>query len=448
MSIQFNKLKPGHGMVSMTFYESDYQDVFEQKIKHYAQNVRLKGFRLGTVPLHFVKSKHGLSILDEVLHKLAFDQLQNYLKEASIYIFMEPLLVDAPTPEHLQNNKEFTFSYELGVVEDDAVDLGPHISVNRFSIDRVDDSFIDEFIEGIQLIHGTFDDMETSTEKSVLLGSIEDIASQEAIELRIIIDRVPQSLRESLLGLRIGDTFSLTKEMLQDHSSAVLGIISGLFAYLNHRGNFPYTFTIRRIGSITPANLGTKLFDLVLGKDVVDSESGFKEALAKIVLFDKSNEANGLFHDALSDTLLSHFNVDLSETFIKNFLLSKNPNATPEAIDSYYEENQKKIRWEILLGKIMRQNDLVVTPSDMLHEAKNIYINYLREKLTEEEVANHGESNIMKAAVAFLQQNEGKNYIEIHQRLSKEKALEFIKKNISIHTQSITAQQFDDKQFV
>ncbi|MBX9890014.1 MAG: trigger factor family protein [Amoebophilaceae bacterium] len=449
MDIQFNKLKPSHGIISITIHAPDYQEAIEKKVQHYAQHTRLKGFRLGTVPTDLIRKIHGVSIVAEELNKLTTNALQTYLKQESISIFMDPLLVDAPSEKDFKEYKDkpFNFSYEIGLMEDTPIDLGPHIAVHEFKIEHVDDALIDEFVSGIQLVHGASLSMDTSTEDAVLHGSIEDAASGEVIELRIIIARIPEDLRKAFLGRQVGDEIMLTKEMLTGHTASLLGLISSVFAYISYQGTFPYSFKINKIACITPAPLNTQLFDLVLGPGVASSAVAFKEALAKIILFDKRNEANSLFADSLRDTFLNHFPVDLPDDFIKKSILAKNTKATLEEIASYYEDYQKNLRWEILLGRIMRSNDLVITPDEVIEEAKQHYINYIKENLGQEEIDKYSETDITQVALSFLKEDEGKHYITLHEKLSKHKVLSFIKKNITITVETVTISAFDQKRF-
>ena len=449
MDIQFNKLKPSHGVISITIHAPDYQEAIEKQVQHYAQHTRLKGFRLGTVPTDLVRKIHGVSILAEELNKLATNALKTYIKQESISIFMDPLLVDAPSEKDFKDyqGKAFNFSYEVGLMEDTPIDLGPHIAVHEFKIEHVDDALVDEFVSGVQLVHGTSLAMETSTEDAVLHGSIEDATSKESIALRIVIARIPEDFRKAFLGRQVGDEIMLTKEMLAGHTASLLGLVSSLFAYISYQGTFPYTFKINKINCITPAPLDTKLFDLVLGPGVANSAAAFKEALAKIILFDKRNEANGLFDENLRDTFLNHFPVDLPDDFIKKCLLSKNTKATLEEIASYYEDYQKNLRWEILLGRVMRSNDLVVSPDEVIEEAKRYYSNYLKENLSQEEVEKYSQADITQVALSFLKKDEGKHYIELHEKLSRSKVLSFIKQKIAITAETITISAFDQKRF-
>ena len=448
MDIQFNKVNPKHGVISIELHESDYKSIVEKQIRLYAQKVRLKGFRLGAVPIDLVKRMYGVSILSEELHKLAATALQEYIQKESILIFIEPLLVDIPNEKDLKNKAKFNFTYEVGLIEDFPIDLGPHISISKFEIDgRVDDKLMNEFLEGLQIVHGVSVDMGESREDSILNGSIEDSVSKETTELRIVIDRLPEHLRKAFIGQRVGAEVMLTKEMIENHTAPLLGIMFGLFTYFKNKGTFPYVFKIKKISSVTPISITTELFDLVLGKGVVSSEEEFREAMAKVILFDKRSEVDNAFNDDLRNTFLKKFPINLPDVFLKKWLLLNNTETAQEEIDLYYEEYQEKLKWEILLGMVVRTNNLAVTQMDVIEEGKRIYLNYLREHLSDSKVSNYDESDITEVALDFLKKDEGKNYAKIHERLSKDRAIDFIKKHISVIIEVVTIETFDQNRF-
>jgi trigger factor len=443
LDIQFNKTNPNHGIISITLHEPDYKSAVEKQIKHYAQNVRLKGFRLGAVPIDLVRKMYGVSILSEELNKVAATSLHAYIQEESIPIFIESLLVDAPNEIDLKNQKAFTFSYEVGLLEDRSVELGPHISVTEFEIDRVDGKLVDEFLNGLQIVHGKSVDIQESSEDAILYGSIEEPTDGGQLGLRIAIACVPEHLRKALIGLSVNAEVMLTKEMIENHSAPVLGINFGTFAYIKNKGNFPYTLKISKIVHVTLAPITTELFDLVLGAGIADSESAFREAMAKIILFDKRTESRYALYDDLRNALLKHVPVELPDAFLKNWLLAKNPEATLEEIEAYYEAYQENLRWEILLGSVVKKNDLTVTQLDIVDEAKRISLDYLNKNIGDGEAIEYSDPGVTEAVFSFLKKDKGKNYIQLHERLSRDRAIDFIKKNISLVVETITAEEFD-----
>lgn len=442
MDIQFNKINPSYGVISITLDEPDYKSFVKKQLKHYAQNVRLKGFRLGAVPEDLIKKMHGPSILSEELHKVAVASLQNYIAQERIPIFMEPLCTTTLSEEDLKNQHRFTFSYEVGLIEERSIALGHYISVTEFEIDSVGPKLVDEFLEGLQIIHGQALHLEESEREAMLYGTLTDSTGAFGLDIRISIMHIPDHLQEAFIGLRVGHKVTVTEEMLKQHFSALLGVGSGAFtAFKRHKSAWPAIFTIGKIVRVVPAPIEPALFDLVLGEGVVGSESDFREAIAKIILFDKRMEARYAFYEDLREELFKHNVVDLPEDFLKKWLFMNNPGATPKEVEDYYRAHEETLKWELLLGSIVRQNGLAVTPSDVVDETKRAYIDYADNNGLQIEA---NDAAIHEGALSFLQGSEGsKYYSKLHNQLSRDRAINFVKEQISVVTQTVTAEAFD-----
>ncbi|WP_184891145.1 trigger factor [Candidatus Cardinium hertigii] len=447
MDIQFNKINPNHGVVCITLYEPDYKPVFEKQLKHYARNVRVKGFRVGAVPVEVISKMYGRSILTEELLKVAASALKNYIEQEQIPIFIEPLLVtpkqDQDIDIDLPNQQGITFSYEIGLMEYPTIELGPHISVTEFKISQVEGKLVDEFVEALQLIHGQRVNLNESTADAILSGSLEMGAGTVTLPLRISVAYVPEGLRETLVGLSVGAKVMITQEMLKNHFAAILGISFGVFATLKKKYIAgPMMFTIDAISQVVPAPIEPTLFNLIFGKGVVDSVSSFREAITKIILLDKCTEASYTFFEDLRDELFKYNSIHLPDVFLKKWLSFHNPVATPEEVEDYYNAFEQDVRWELLLGNIVRKNNLTVTESEVIDEAKRIYADDIKNKLVDSQ-SEFNDSTIYPAVITMLAHDKGKLYIKLHQELSKNRAINFIKQHISVVPQTVTAEQFD-----
>lgn len=444
MDIQFNKINPRHGVISITLHEPDYKSTVDQQVRHYAKNVRLKGFRLGAVPIDLVKKMHEPSILAEELSKLALKSLESYISQEAIPIFMEPILMPSQQPLDPANQTTFTFSYEVGLLEDLSVELGPHMSVTKFKVDSVGDKLVDEFLTALQIVHGISTDIEESCEDTILYGHFKGAIEEVGLDLRISVAHIPEHLRKPFIGLRIGQTVALVEEALLTHSPALLAISPDACNRLKkNKVAWPGSFTISKVVYVTPAPITPKLFDLVLGDGVVDSEASFRESITRIILFDKHTETQYLFYKDLRDELFKYISVELPDTFLKKWLQVNNPEASLDEIDEYYKDSAQNLKWEILLSAIIRKNNLVVTHSDVFDEAKRIYLNDDTQNLADSSENQPFESNLDAAIMTFLKQDNGKPYMKLHERLSRSRAIDFIEKHVSVTLKEVTAREFD-----
>ncbi|NBP69525.1 MAG: trigger factor family protein, partial [Cytophagia bacterium] len=119
MEITLNKQKGTEGSIKIKLAEADYQTQVEKKLGDYAKKASIKGFRPGKVPAGVVKKMFGKSILVEEINHILSHKLNDYIKEQNLKILGEPL----PNLEKSRlidwdNQKDFEFEYEIGIVED------------------------------------------------------------------------------------------------------------------------------------------------------------------------------------------------------------------------------------------------------------------------------------------------------------------------------------------
>ena len=443
MDITLKKITANYGTISVVLDEADYKLAVEKQIQRHAQTTRLKGFRQGAAPCALVKKLYGTAILDKEIKHIAELALKKYLHETHTHVIVEPLLVDAPKQEDLKHQTTFTFCYEIGFMENYDLNIGSHISVTEYTIDKIEDKFIDDFLEGLQIVHGETTELQESTKNSILYGYIKPYDNQTSLKLRIIVDKIPKALQKSCIGLHQNDTILLTPKMLENHSAALLCINFGVFDYLKKQGQFNHTFTIDKIISVNPAPINVELFDLVLGKGIVDSESAFREQISKIILYDKQTEAKYTFQHDLRKALLDGNVIELPDEFLKKWLTVNNPKSTEKAIEDYYNENKVHLKWEILLGYIFHKYNLHISQNEIIQEAKQVSLNYLKHNLKDKD--KDCDEYITNVAIAFLKNNNGENYIKMHNNLSRQKAIDFIKSNISLIQKTVSAQEFDNR---
>ncbi|WP_243517696.1 MULTISPECIES: trigger factor family protein [unclassified Candidatus Cardinium] len=442
MDIQFNKINPNHGVISIVLHEPDYKSAVEKKLKHYAQTVRLKGFRLGAAPVDLIRKMYGPSILAQELNTIAVAALKDYIVQERIPIFIEPLFITPSQEIDFTTQDTFTFSYEVGLMEERSIALGPDICVTEFEVDHVDPKLVDEFLQALQIVHGQAVPLEETTKEAILYGSLTDSKGEVGLDIRISVMHVPDHLSPPLIGRRVGDKVTVREEMLQSHFTALLGIsFAELITFKRYKSAWPAIFTITKIIHVVPAPIESRLFDLVLGERVATTESAFREAIAKIILFDKRTEARHAFYEDLRKELFKHNPVHLPESFLKKWLAFNNPQSTLKQIEDYYDAHEETLKWEILLGSIVRQNDLAVSSSDIVDETKRAYLDYAHNSGLALEA---NDDMIHAGALAFLKGKEGNQYYtKMHNHLSNDRAINFIKERISVVHKTVTAQAFD-----
>src|SRR5688500_40219 len=114
MNISKKEIDKLNAEVVINLVPSDYEEKVNEAIKKVQRNAALPGFRPGKVPASLIKKQYGTSILVEELNKILNDTLHNYISENKIEILGNPLLKEEQ-PVDWQNQKEFSFTYQIGL---------------------------------------------------------------------------------------------------------------------------------------------------------------------------------------------------------------------------------------------------------------------------------------------------------------------------------------------
>ena len=179
MEITLNKKSSTEATIKITLKEADYQPKVEEKVKDYSRKANIKGFRPGKVPTSLIRKMYGKSILVDEINHILTHSINDYIKEQKINVLGDPL----PDLEKTQaidweNQKDFDFEYNIGMVEDIPYDISKKQKVTSYEI-KVDDKNIDETLENIQSQFGKMTNPDESAEGDILFGAL----ASEALEI-------------------------------------------------------------------------------------------------------------------------------------------------------------------------------------------------------------------------------------------------------------------------
>jgi trigger factor len=159
MEITLNKQKGTEGSIKIKLAGADYQTQVEKKLGDYTKKASIKGFRPGKVPAGVVKKMFGKSILvEEINLKILGEPLPNLEKSR---------LID------WDNQKDFEFEYEIGIVEDFKYELSDKVKVKSYPIE-LDKKIVDDTLEDLRKRFGKVEYPETSAIGDNVYGDLRE----------------------------------------------------------------------------------------------------------------------------------------------------------------------------------------------------------------------------------------------------------------------------------
>lgn len=372
MSVQAAYTDAQNVILTIDVTPQDYKPLVEKELREYAKKANVPGFRPGKAPLGMVKRMAGKSIVLDSISNVVSNKLYNYVNDNKLDILGRPLPIDLIKEEEVDEEctKSISVSFELGLAPDFEVNLVPSISVPHYHVE-VDEAFLDKEVANMRDRFGESVAAEVAEEGDWLFGRIELTADESVNALFGLSHHRADNpaLFTPLLGMKLEDKrpydlFALSSDINQLTKWFTLSAEE----IEKFRGQ-ETTFTLRRITRTAPAEINQAFFDKVLGAGTVDSEEKFREILKQELGNQLANESQNVFFLQAKKALLASNEVPLPDSFLKRWLLEEDKaKINEENIDTLYETYRDGFRWEMIVGKLERNNPGLVPTVKELDE--------------------------------------------------------------------------------
>lgn len=344
--------------VTINVAKEDYSDKVQKTLSDYRKNANIPGFRKGQVPMSLVQKQYGKSVLLDEVNKILQESLNNYLTEEKIDILGNPLPVVKEEFDWDADN--FSFDFELGLVPEFSIDLNTK-KVTRYKI-VADEKLLNEQVERIQKQYGKLFPKETSEEGDELRGTFtneaENINFETTINTSIFKDK---KTAKEFVGKKVGDTVRIsTKGMFADDHDLMKYL--GVPHDKTHGLDVEVDFKIDEINGYELAEINQELLDKLFGEGNVTSVEELKQKIKEDAEKQFASQADQMFLNDITDYLLENTKFDLPADFLKKWLQQSGENPmSAEQAEEEYSKSEKGLRYQLIEGKIINENNLQVT---------------------------------------------------------------------------------------
>ncbi len=434
MNITKEQIDDLNAVVKVAITKEDYQDKVDTILKDYKKQANIPGFRKGQVPMGLIKKQYGKAVLVDEVNKLLQDNLNKYLTEEKLDVLGNPL------PKQQDNfdwdKEELDFEFELGLAPNFEVPLKTKKAITHYKI-VADKKMITEQVERIQKQYGKLVSKDVASKKDEVTGTFTNDAEEIDNQTLLELDKLKSKKAiESLVGKKVGDVVTLkTKGLLKEDN--LLASTLGIAADKAEKLNIEVTFTISEINEREPAPLDQELFDKLFGKDSIKTE---KELRARI-----SEDSEKQFEQQADQKLLN----DVTEYFIDNTkfnlpagFLTKWIQVTGEKVlseeeaNEEYKKSEKGLRYQLIEGKVINENNLQVQFDELKEFAKG----FIKSQMAQYGQLDPQEEELDNIAARVLgNEDEVKRLSE---QLMSKKLLSLYKEKANLKTKQVTYENF------
>jgi trigger factor len=439
-----NVTKQGEGLVSVVkvqIAQPDYEEKVNDVLKDYRKKATVKGFRPGTVPMGMVKQMYGKYALVDEVNKLVSQALQDYFKENKLHVLGEPLPNAQQKDVDWDKDAEFEFLFDVAIAPEITIELSKKNKADYYKI-TVDDKTLDERIDSMASRFGKQEDVDTVEGTEFVAGAMKCVNAETSVE------------RGSMLLTKITDKKELAKFKAAKKGDKVVFNPKKAFNDESETELFTgakkdnvaameadYEITLEAIKRFTKAEVNQELFDKVYGKDAVKTEEEFKARLKSEMEENYAMNSDFKFFADFKKKLIETSNIELPEDFLKRWLTEANRDnkeVTPEQIEKEFPLFLEDLRWQLISGKFVKDNNIQVSQDEIKKAAKE----YTRFQLAQYGMMNAEEKMIEQWAGEILKNREELN--RLYEMEESKKLIELFKNTVKLVETEVTLDQFNE----
>ena len=434
MNITRENIDELNAVVKVDIAKEDYAGKVDKILKDYRKNANIPGFRKGHVPMGMVKKQYGQAVLVDEVNKLLQDALNKYLTEEKLDVLGNPL------PKEQENfdweKENLTFEFELGLAPAFDVDLDLKKPVTKYNI-VADEKMVNDQIESIQKQYGKLKTKEEVAEGDTVAGTFKN--EEEGIENETTIELANIKGKRNLnkfVGAKVGDTISLKTKGLFEDDHALINHL-GIDHDKSHDLDIEVDFTISEVNERELADLDQELFDKLFGKDKVTSVTELKEKIKEDAAKQFEQQSDQQLMNDITEKLIENTNFELPKDFLQKWIqtVGEKPMTEEEAAEEY-EKSEKGLRYQLIEGKVVNDNELTVDFNDLKE--------FTSEKI-KQQMAQFGQTDPSQKELDDISARILSNQDEVKrlsEQLMNEKLLAFYKEKMKFDEKEVTYEEF------
>ena len=434
MNITRNNIDALNAIVTVEVSKNDYSDKVQKVLTDYRKNATIPGFRKGTVPMSLIQKQYGKAVLFEEVNKLLQDSLNQYLVEEKLDILGNPL--PKVSDNFNWDTEDYKFEFELGLSPQFLVDLTAKNNLTQYKI-VADDTMLNAQVARIQKQYGKIVSTDVVAEgndvSGVFTNQEKGINNRTTLDFETFADK---KTAKAFIGKKVGDTITLKTKGLFNDDHKLMDILN--IGHDDVHGlDIEVTFTIDEVVASEPAELNQELFDKLFGADAIHSLEELKAKIKEDAEKQFVQQADQKFLNDVTEHLLASTKFDLPAEFLKKWIQNAGEKPlTAEEAEEEYNKSENGLRYQLIEGKIMTENNLQIT----FEELKDYTSGLIKKQMAQFGQMNPTDEEI-QGIVARVMSNQ-EEVKRLSEQVMNEKMLNLFKEKIAAKTKEVTYDEF------
>ncbi len=437
MEIVLDKKDTTNASIKIRLNEADYQPKVTEKLKEYTKKASIKGFRPGKVPPALIKKMFGKSIMIEEINQLLVDSVNGYIKENELPIVGDPL-PDKDEAEKIDwdNQKEFEFSYAVGLVSDFDYDLQA-LNIRKYEVEVTDEQ-VEQTISNLQKRYGEYIHPEESAEEDFLAGDLKAVDGDFTRDgVFLSLNRIKPEFRPQFIGKKKGDTITFDLHNTLEKPDQV-AYLTGVPREEAEKLTGDFTLTVTDVERMQPAVLEQAFFDKVLGPEAAMDEASFREKIKSNMQEIYVKDSGQLLLKQLKDQLVENTAIELPGDFLRRWLVTANKDITAEQVEKEFDDFIRELKWDVIKNRIAKDAEIKVEHNEVIGKTKTM----IREQFGMAALGDEDDDRWESIADNFLKGEKGKNYMNVFNQVYADKVTGYILEQAPSETKKVKSEEF------
>lgn len=404
-------------LLTVTIDKADYKDNVEKQLHNYAKNAQVPGFRKGKVPMSMVRKQYEAPVSFEEINKQVSEALNNYVNENNLKLVGQP--VPVPVDDLDFNAEQLSVAFEVGYEPDFKIDLAkyeaPHYKV------EASDKEIGQSIENMQKRFAAREEQDKIGKDSYVALQVSQVVEADAEgehnhhPKTVTVSKDNKEAYDLVKKLKKDETLKVSKADVQANEELAkqLGFSEAEAEHLHHD---ELEVKVVDIYGLNLHELNQELFDKVYGEGNISSEEELKNKVKTELDEYFQQNADVHFVNKILEQVNEKEEVKLPETFLTKWLMFSNQNITSEEqAKEVLEAEKNQVKYQIIEGKLMNDNDIKLDYADVLAQAEQM----VRNQLAIYGIHHLPDEEIQKYAVEMLKDQNQVQQISSEVAMSK-----------------------------
>ena len=375
MQISRKEIDPLNSIITIKLEKKDFSSKVDDVLKNYRKKANIPGFRKGFVPMGLIKKQYQNAVTAEEVNKILQDKLNNFLKDEKIDILGSPLPVVKEDLDWKSETLEFAF--ELGISPKFKINLDSKKKVIHFKI-FADEKMINDQLNNIRKQYGKIvskNEIKESFEISALFQSDENTIKTSSNFLLQDIKGIKN--KELIKASKPGDKIKLKiKNLFKDSLKAkqILSLNDTDLSKLDGEIHIE----IKEVNERILSELNQELFDKIYEPGSVKSKKEMKLKIAEGIEKQLEQQSDQKLLNDINEFLIENTKIKLPQKFLIKWMQnSGKEQLTPEQAKEEYNKSEKGIKYQLIEGKIISDNNLQVEMEEIKEFSQNMIISQM-----------------------------------------------------------------------